>query len=195
MKLIVIYGPPAVGKLTTAERLGVITGYRVFHSHLAIDLVNSITPDGAGKAYSDLLFRVIYETIEFVWKDKQAGLVMTIAYTGSEKQRALLMRLKGLVESDGGDICFVKLFASMDELKRRVVSPSRDYYGKLMSADELEVWMSEINYLSKVDIADSLEIDNTNISAEAVAESIKRHYGLPDFKSEEPGSINGNSKS
>ena len=98
-------------------------------------------------------------------------------YFGSadKPDRTHLRRLKGLVESDGGDICFVKLFASMEELKKRVVSPSRDYYGKLMSADELEVWMSEINYLSKVDIADSLEIDNTNISAEAVAESIKRH--------------------
>ena len=176
MKLIVIYGPPAVGKLTTAEKLGEISGYRVFHSHLAIDLVNSITPDGAGKAYSELLFRIIYETIEFAWKDKQAGLVMTIAYTGSEKQKELLRKLKAMVESDGGRICPVKLIASMDELKRRVVSPSRDYYGKLMSADELEKWMAEIDYLSKMDIAESLEIDNTSIGSDAVAEMIKRHY-------------------
>ncbi len=178
MKLVVIYGPPAVGKMTTAERLGVITKYLVFHSHLAIDLVSSITPEDSGKVYSDFLFRIIYETIEFACKNGQPGLIMTIAYTGSEKQKKLLKRLKALVERDGGNICPVKLFASMDELKKRVVNSSRDYYGKLMSAEELEVWMSETDYLSKMDISESLEIDNTGISPEAVAESIKSYYHL-----------------
>ena len=178
MKLVLIYGPPAVGKLTTAEKLGEITGYRVFHSHLAIDLVNSITPEDAGKKYSNFLFKVIYETIKFAWKNKQPGLVMTIAYTGSDKQKKLLSKLKKLMESDGGRMCFVKLFASMEELKRRVVSPSRDYYGKLMNADELERWMAEIDYLSKVDIDESLEIDNTNVGPEIVAQRIKSHFGL-----------------
>jgi hypothetical protein len=178
MKLVVIYGPPAVGKLTVAERLGVITGFRVFHSHLAIDLVSSITPEDSGRLYADFLFRIIYETIEFAWKNKQVGLIMSIAYTGSDKQKELLARLKALVESDGGAICFVKLFASMEELRRRVVSPSRDYHGKLMDAEELGRWMSNIDYLSKVDIAESMEIDNTSIAPEVVAEKIKSYFKL-----------------
>jgi len=178
MKLVVIYGPPAVGKLTTAEKLGAITGYRVFHSHLAIDLVNSITPDDAGRKYSEFLFRIIYETIEYAWQNKQSGMIMTIAYTGSDGQKALLAKLKTLMESDGGRMCFVKLYASMDELKKRVIDPSRDYYGKLMSAEALESWMAETDYLSKVDIAESLEMDNTNICPEAVAENIKTHFSL-----------------
>ena len=178
MKLVLIYGPPAVGKLTTAEKLGALADYRVFHSHLAIDLVNSITPDDSGKRYSNFLFKIIYDTIRFAWKDKQPGLVMTIAYTGSQGQRKLLKKLKAMVESDGGSMCLVKLFASMEELKRRVVSPSRDYYGKLMNPEELERWMTEVDYLSKVDIAESLEIDNTNMGADAVAEKIKEHFGL-----------------
>ena len=178
MKLVVIYGPPAVGKLTTAEKLGAITGYRVFHSHLAIDMVNSITPDDAGRKYSEFLFRIIYETIEYVWQNKQSGLILTISYTGSDGQKALLAKLKSLVESDGGAMCFVKLYASIDELKKRIVDPSRDYYGKLMDPIELEKWMSEIDYLSRVDIAESLEIDNTGVSADAVAETIKIHFGL-----------------
>ncbi len=178
MKLVLIYGPPAVGKLTTAEKVGELTGYGVFHSHLAIDLIASITPDDAGKRYSSLMFKVIYDCIEFAWKDGQKGMVMTIAYTGSEKQKDLIKRLKSMVESNGGRMCFVKLFASMDELKKRVVSPSRDYYGKLMSPTELENWMKEIDYLSKVDIAESLEIDNTKMTADQVAAKIRDHFGL-----------------
>ena len=42
MKLIVIYGPPAVGKLTVAKELAKITGYRVLHNHLVIDMVESV---------------------------------------------------------------------------------------------------------------------------------------------------------
>jgi hypothetical protein len=178
MNLVAIYGPPAVGKLTTADKLGAITGYMVFHSHLAIDLVNSITPEEAGKEYSEFLFKIIYETVEFAWQKGQKGLVMTIAYTGSEKQKELLKRLKSLVESNGGKMCFVKLYASLEELKKRVVSPSRDYYGKLMDPNELENWMNEINYLSKVDFADSLEIDNTNVDVETVAENIKSYFNF-----------------
>lgn len=42
MQLIFIYGPPAVGKLSVANALAKLTGYRVFHNHLTIDLVRSI---------------------------------------------------------------------------------------------------------------------------------------------------------
>ena len=42
MNLIFIHGAPAVGKLTVAKELFKITGYKIFHSHLSMDLVNSI---------------------------------------------------------------------------------------------------------------------------------------------------------
>jgi len=34
MKLVFIYGPPAVGKLTVANALAKVTGFKVFHNHL-----------------------------------------------------------------------------------------------------------------------------------------------------------------
>jgi tRNA uridine 5-carbamoylmethylation protein Kti12 len=32
MKLIFLYGPPAVGKLTVAQELVTLTGYKLFHN-------------------------------------------------------------------------------------------------------------------------------------------------------------------
>ena len=37
MKLIIIHGPPAVGKLAVANEIASSTGFKVFHNHLSID--------------------------------------------------------------------------------------------------------------------------------------------------------------
>ena len=179
MKLLVIYGPPAVGKLTTAKKLSEITGYCAFHSHLAIDLVSSITPESSNyKKYSEFLSKIIYDCVEFAWKNRQRGLIMTTSYTGAKNQKKLLKDLKNLVERDGGKIYFVRLHCGMGELKERVVSPSRDYYGKLIDAKELVKWMSKRNYLAKVDFAELLDIDNTKLEPNIVAGIIKSHFSL-----------------
>ena len=42
MKLIFIYGAAAVGKLTVARELARLTGFRLFHNHLTVDLVSAV---------------------------------------------------------------------------------------------------------------------------------------------------------
>ena len=39
MKLIILFGPPAVGKMTVGQELSKITGYKLLHNHMTIDLV------------------------------------------------------------------------------------------------------------------------------------------------------------
>jgi tRNA uridine 5-carbamoylmethylation protein Kti12 len=69
MRFIVIYGPPAVGKLTTAEELSKLTGYRIFHNHLTIDLVNSILDYGS-KEFNEFVDRYRLEMIGAAAKNK-----------------------------------------------------------------------------------------------------------------------------
>jgi tRNA uridine 5-carbamoylmethylation protein Kti12 len=42
MRLVFIYGLPATGKLTVARELSSLTGFRLFHNHLAVDLLLSL---------------------------------------------------------------------------------------------------------------------------------------------------------
>jgi hypothetical protein len=42
MKLIVLHGPPGVGKLAVGQELQKLTGYRLFHNHLTVDMVASV---------------------------------------------------------------------------------------------------------------------------------------------------------
>lgn len=46
MKLIFLYGPPAVGKFTVGKVLVKLTGYKLFHNQLTSDLVESIFDRG-----------------------------------------------------------------------------------------------------------------------------------------------------
>ncbi|ASI83880.1 hypothetical protein ACS94_05390 [Bacillus cereus] len=42
MKLILIFGPQAVGKMTVGQELATLTGLKLFHNHMTIDLVSPI---------------------------------------------------------------------------------------------------------------------------------------------------------
>jgi hypothetical protein len=44
MRLVYLYGPPGIGKLTIGRELAKQTGYRLFHNHQAVDLAISIFP-------------------------------------------------------------------------------------------------------------------------------------------------------
>jgi hypothetical protein len=47
MKLIFLYGLPATGKLAVAVELAAMTGYKLFHNHLVVDLLLSVFEFGS----------------------------------------------------------------------------------------------------------------------------------------------------
>jgi hypothetical protein len=49
MNLVVIYGPPASGKLTVAQELSAITGYKLFHNHLTVNAVAALFEFGSAE--------------------------------------------------------------------------------------------------------------------------------------------------
>jgi replication-associated recombination protein RarA len=42
MDLVMLYGPPAVGKLTIAQALTARTGLKLFHNHLVLDAITAV---------------------------------------------------------------------------------------------------------------------------------------------------------
>lgn len=51
MKLVIIFGPQAVGKMTVGQSLAAMTGFKLFHNHMSIDFVSQFFDYGtpAGK--------------------------------------------------------------------------------------------------------------------------------------------------
>jgi hypothetical protein len=61
--LVYLYGPPAAGKLTIAESLAQLTGFRLFHNHLSVNAISSVFPFGT-EPYVYVLHRLRLDVFE-----------------------------------------------------------------------------------------------------------------------------------
>ena len=132
MKLIFLYGLPGVGKLTVARELAKLTGFRIFHNHLVVDLVESVFEFGTlpfvelrEKIWLDVFSRAVAANLN--------GLIFTFAPDRTVRD-GFIEGTREVVESSGGEVLFVELKCSTEELERRIEHPSRQRFGKLNSA-------------------------------------------------------------
>ncbi len=172
MKLIVFYGPPAVGKYTIAQAVAEKTGYKLFHNHLSIDLLKSVftygTPD---------FFRMSEEirltVFEQAAKENIPGVLFTFVYEKHEDDH-FIKKLKQIVESNGGEVIFFQLYCEKEELLKRVREESRKQFHKMKSEESLVKALLGSNLLSSIDFVESNKIDTTHLSVEeTVAQVLK----------------------
>jgi len=175
MKLLLIYGSPAVGKLTVANEIARQTDFKVFHNHLSIDAIKPIFEFGT-KSFWKLvhLFR-----IETVAEAARAGqnLIYTFCYA-KDSDDEHVEKITKAVEENGGEIYFVLLIAEKPEIEKRLAEESRLKYSKLKNLEILHKIWKENDLFSPVPGRESLVIDNTNLSAEDAAKQIIGHFKL-----------------
>ena len=173
MKLLLLYGSPAVGKLTVANEIARKTDYKVFHNHLMIDAVEPIFEFGTAS-----FWKLVHSfRIEVVAEAARAGqnLIYTFCYAKDSDDSHVRLIAK-TVEENGGKIRFVLLIAEKSEIEKRVSAESRKQYGKLKDIETLrEVW-GKYDLFSPVPERKSLIIDNTNLSAADAAVKITDYY-------------------
>jgi len=175
MKLVFIYGHPGSGKLTVAKELAKLTGMRLFHNHLTVDLVASMFEFGT-KPFRELRERIWLDSFRTASKEKVPGLIFTFVFENTVS--------KGFVEdirnilSDEDQILFIELSCKLDELKRRVELPSRKKYGKLSCSKRLGELIKGKSCFSPKLAQPVFRIDNTHMSAKTVAKEIREHFNL-----------------
>lgn len=175
MKLIILYGPPAVGKLTTAKELAKITGFKIFHNHLSVDIAKSLYDFGEPKFWN--LVKTIRELlIESAAKDN-INTIFTFVYDANEDNN-LVKKYYKLVENNGGEVLLVQLITSPEILKNRVTQESRKVYKKMTSPKSLDKWLNKYKLFEKIPDHQSLVIDNTNLTPQEVAKEITNHFQL-----------------
>ncbi len=177
MKLLFIYGAPAVGKLTIANEIAKYTNFKVFHNHLSIDAIEPIFEFGT-KSFWKLVDLIRVETIGESARVGQ-NLIYTFCYAkGSDD--AHVSKIIETVEENGGEVCFVLLVCQRGELEKRVLAESRRKFGKANNLEILNEILDKHDLFSPVPFQDSLQIDNTNFSAEATARKIVEHYNFDE---------------
>lgn len=170
MELIVLYGPPGVGKLTVANEIAAINGYKVFHNHLTVDLVHSVfefgTPD-----FNRLSTKFRLEMFEEAAKANVAGLIFTLVYAAGSDDGFIQQIIDGLKPYDA-QIKFVLLTCKTETLLHRAKNESRLRYGKLRNPEFIKEFMRQEEFCRPIPHAPSLIIDNTDVSPTDAASEI-----------------------
>jgi len=179
MKLVFIYGPPASGKLTVAEELAKLTGFRLFHNHVSIQFVQSLFEFGT-RPFSRLTDKYRTEMLEEAAR-QEVDTIFTFVY-GKTTDDPFVRKIVRRVNLHGGTVCFVRLQCSREELEKRVGNKARRSLGKVVTKKLLNHLYAKFDLDSEVPFQSSLTIDTGTQSPRKAANMIAEHYGLRAVK-------------
>ncbi|HEU4453708.1 MAG TPA: AAA family ATPase [Longimicrobium sp.] len=187
MKLVIIFGPPAVGKMTVGFELERLTGLKLFHNHMTIDLVLRFFPFGSppfGRLNTEFRRRIFEEVAE----SGLPGLIFTYVWALDHPgDREHVDGLADIFRRRGAEVCYVELAATQEERLRRNETELR--LAEKRPKRDLE--FSRRNLLAidekhRVNTVDGdffypehhLRIDNTHLAPDEVARRIVEAFGL-----------------
>lgn len=177
MKLIIVHGPPASGKLTISRALGEALGYRVLHNHLTVDLALEVYPEFGSNDFFDFVGNIRSLSIEKACENSLDGLIVTICYD-TNLDKKVIRRWVKIVESHAGTVIPIYLKASESVLKSRVSNKSRIGSKKLQTTESLDSTLNKYNFGAIVE-PNSFVVDTENQSAgDTVREIIEKLSNL-----------------
>lgn len=176
MKLIFLHGMPGVGKLTVANELASLTGFRLFHNHLTVDLVLSLFEFGS-QPFVELRERIWLDTFVQACDAKLEGLIFTFAFEKTVRDE-FVPNVVTLVESQGGEVIFVSLNCDSVELERRLTDPAREKFGKLTSLELFRELNRSGAFDTPKNIPNRLTVDTTSITPAKAAKRIATELNL-----------------
>jgi chloramphenicol 3-O-phosphotransferase len=168
MKLVFLHGAPAVGKLTVARELARLTGFRLFHNHLTVDLVSSLFPFGSEPFV--LLREQIWLTAFAEAARNNVSLIFTFNPERTVRERFIQDALD-VVGLAGGEVVFVELTCTEEELERRIEDASRKEFGKLASIEQYRS-LKDAGAFHFPKLPNGISLDTTNQPAAETAELI-----------------------
>lgn len=187
MKLIIIFGPMAVGKMTVGQKLEEITGLKLFHNHMTMDLISNFFPIGTPtNSRLKALFRL--EILKEIAKSDQKGAIFTYLWK-LDKQHAdeFISKIIDIFETQGNEVYLVELEANQKERLERNKTSNRLKHKPTMrdtisSEKVLKEWDNNYELNTKpgqsFKYENYIKIDNSSLPPEEVAQKIKDEFDL-----------------
>lgn len=168
MQLIILTGPPASGKLTIAKELSKKTKYYLIHNHAIIDFLDKFLEKD--KYFWGACWTIRYELIKKAIKQKQKGLILTIALQGTKREQENIIKIKKLIQQNKGQTKIITLRCTREELQKRVKHKNRKRHGKITTKKDLDAWLENYRELK----ISTIKIDTSNTIKETLKEIIKK---------------------
>jgi RNase adaptor protein for sRNA GlmZ degradation len=170
MNLVLLYGPPAVGKLTIAKELEKLTGYKLFDNHKIIDIVIDVF----GYENLDLVYKI---RSDFTEEAAKSGVDLITTGAAHDNNKFLYQGMVNSYRKHGGKACVVRLAADQDTLMGRMGHASRS--NKLNSPDKLEEYLkTHPGSFDQLIEGEQLVIDTSNTEPQEAAINVVDYYHL-----------------
>ena len=183
MKLVLIVGDGAVGKMTVGQELMKITDLRLFHNHMTIEPVLEIFDD----FNVDVILKLRYLIFEEFAKTENYGMIYTCMWAyDSQEDWEIINKILKIFKDVGSELYCVELTAPLDVRIKRNVTENRlkNKASKrdIEASNERLIQHTKNHRFVSVDgevpIKNFIRIDNSNIEADVVAKMIKEKFDL-----------------
>ena len=183
MKLLILIGNSAVGKMTVGQELCKITPFRLFHNHMAIEPVLEIF----GEFYGPAIHRIREVVFEEFAKTDKYGLIFTYMWAfdmpSDWEYIRHVLEIFGLPDED---VYYVELIAPQEvrlqrnrtenRLQNKASKQDVDASDARLKRDD-EKYRCE-SQPGELKFKNYLRLENANISAPEAAKIIKEHFGF-----------------
>ena len=192
--LLLIVGPPAVGKMTAGTELAALTGLRLLHNHHTIDLALRFFPFGS-PPFRRLVGEFRRRILEEVAGSTLPGLIFTYVWAFDDPtDGATVEGYASLFRNRGGRVLFVELEAPQAVRLQRnetAIRLAEKPFKRDLAASRRQLLDADASYQLNSGGAfdgrpDYLRIDTTALGAREVAERILRHFGIPQATAVSP---------
>jgi AAA domain len=180
MKLILLYGPPAVGKLTIAKEIARLTGVQALPCAPHLGLGGGYFPT-RHPSFRKLAWDLRYAVFAEATQAHLDGLIFTTVY-GRGYREQFIARCIEVVAPCGGEVCFVHLYCQAETLRQRVVREDRKQYGKITSVELLNETLRNWEFQALFEAGTlwaSLSLNTDVLRPVEAAQQVIAHYRLP----------------
>lgn len=174
LRHVLIYGPPAAGKLTVARALADRFGMVLLDNHLTVDVALRVLDFGAPQFWElvESLRGLLFEAAAAAGKHS----VSTLVY-GHPDDRPYVARVEEMAARCGVELSCVQLRPPIDVLHQRVRSESRLATPKIHDEETLSSVLARHDLYTPIEQTD-LSIDNSGVSPDEVVDRIAAHLKL-----------------
>ena len=185
MKLVIIIGAGAVGKMTVGQELAKITDLRLYHNHMDIEMGLEIF--GQFKYVGNVCRRIRELIFEEFAKSDLYGMIFTYMWAfDRQSDWDYIDSLVDIFRRAGADIYYVELVAPQNIRLERNATENRqrnkaskrnpDFSKSLILKEDANFRL--VSNDGEIPFENYIKIDNSNLAPGVVAEMIKTRFSL-----------------